>query len=144
MKCSHCPNTCSLTHFSPGQISDSRPLNVFMIADDERCQITINPLIRNWSAPLLNSNYMAELQVRGVWTHFVAWWKTIHHGWQSPRAADFLLFQNWMSVRIYLLKSMKGLDLMHRWKAEGTCIKYMSIFPHKLWLTPIVEYKYRQ
>lgn len=97
MKCTPCQNTCSLTRFSPGQISDSRPLNVFMLADDERCQITINPLTRSWSAPLLNSNYVAELQARGVWTHFVAWWKTIHHGWQSPRAADTTCARFWSS-----------------------------------------------
>lgn len=83
MKCSHCQTLAhSLTHFLSGHISDSRPLNVFMLADDERCHITINPLTRNWSALLLNSNYMAKLQARGVWTHFVAWLKTIHQAQQ--------------------------------------------------------------
>lgn len=145
MNCSHCQNTCSLAHFSPGQISDSGPLNVFMLADDERCQITINPLTRKWSAPLLSSNYMAGLQARGVWTHFVAWWKTIHHGWQSPSAADFLLFQNRMDARVYLSKCMKGLQIMHRQRAEGNkWSEYCTSFPYILWLTPTVEQKFKQ
>lgn len=130
MRRSHCQTLARpLTHFIPGQISDSRPLNVFMLADDERCHITINPLTRNWSAPLLNSNYMAKLQARGVWTHFVAWLKTIHHGLPLQPASDlrsnFFLFHKRICAYIYFSKhratgqKLEGIKLQkYGWKSS--------------------------
>lgn len=121
------PNSRSLTHFIPGHISDSRPLNVFMLTDDERCHITINPLTRNWSALLLNSNYMAKLQARGVWTHFVVWLKTIHQGQQLSHSTYRTCLHVGAFERpfvsehdLYLNLPLKGSHLMHSSKEEGS------------------------